>query len=213
LNSGRPYDVTLGRDLYGDTLRNARPDLATGPGQNIVSTPFGYFNTNPVPGSSLNLAPRNYLTAAGLVSFNIRVGRTFGFGPPRGANAANSSTDGMGGGRGGGGRGGMGGGGRGGGGRGGGGMRMGGGGRGGMGASGASSEHRYTVTLSVMFNNILNHVNPGGYQGILTSPQFGQATSLNSGFGGGGAGGGVGGYGGGNAANNRRIEFQTRFSF
>jgi hypothetical protein len=95
-------------------------------------------------------------------------------------------------------------------------MRMGGGGRGGrggMGTTGASSEHRYTVTLSVMFNNILNHVNPGGYQGILTSPQFGQPTTLNSGFGGGGAGGGIGGFGGGTAANNRRIEFQTRFSF
>jgi hypothetical protein len=180
-----------------------------------VSTPFGYFNTNPVPGSSLDLVPRNYLTAAGLVSFNLRVGRTFGFGPPRSPNAANAATDGMGGG---GGRGMGGGGGRGGGGggRGGGGMRMGGGGRGGrggMGASSVSSEHRYTVTLSVMFNNILNHVNPGGYQGILTSPQFGQATSLNSGFGGGGGGGGVGGFGGGNSANNRRIEFQTRFSF
>ncbi|MGB7721341.1 MAG: TonB-dependent receptor, partial [Bryobacteraceae bacterium] len=110
---------------------------------------------------------------------------------------------------GGGGRGGFGGGG----GRGGGGMRMGGGGRGGMGTTGASSEHRYTVTLSVMFNNILNHVNPSGYQGILTSPQFGQPTSLNSGFGGGGGGGGVGGFGGGNSANNRRIELQTRFSF
>jgi hypothetical protein len=215
LNSGRPYDITLGRDLYGDTLRNARPAFATGPGSDIVSTPFGYFNSNPVPGSTLNLVPRDYLTAAGLVSFNLRVGRTFGFGPPRGANAANAATDGMGGGRG---RGGMGGGGGrggfgGGGGRGGGGMRMGGGGRGGMGASGASSEHRYTVTLSVMFNNILNHVNPGGYQGILTSPQFGQPTNLNSGFGGGGGGGGIGGFGGGTAANNRRIELQTRFSF
>jgi len=220
LNSGRPYDVTLGTDLYGDTLRNARPDLATGPGPNIVSTPFGYFNTNPVPGSTLNLVPRDYLTAAGLVSFNLRVGRTFGFGPPRSPNAANAATDGMGGGggRGGGGRGGFGGGGGrggfgGGGGRGGGGMRMGAGGRGGMGATSASSEHRYTVTISVMFNNILNHVNPGGYQGILTSPQFGQPTSLNSGFGGGGAGGGIGGFGGGTAANNRRIELQTRFSF
>jgi hypothetical protein len=56
-------------------------------------------------------------------------------------------------------------------------------------------------------------VNPGGYQGILTSPQFGQPPSLNSGFGGGGAGGGIGGFGGGTAANNRRIELQTRFSF
>jgi hypothetical protein len=216
LNSGRPYDVTLGRDLYGDTLRNARPDLASGPGPNIVSTPFGYFDGNPVAGSTADLVPRNYLTAAGLVSFNLRVGRTFAFGPPRKSNVpASSGGMGGGGGRGmggGGGRGGMGGGG----GRGGGGMRMGGGGRGGrggMGDTGASSEHRYTVTLGVMFNNILNHVNPGGYQGILTSPQFGQPTNLNSGFGGGGAGGGLGGFGGGASANNRRIEFQTRFNF
>jgi hypothetical protein len=217
LNSGRPYNITLGTDLYGDTLQNARPDFATGPGPNIVSTPFGYFNTNPVPGSSLNLVPRDYLTSAGLVSFNLRVGRTFGFGPPRSPNAANAATDGMGGGRGGG-RGGFGGGGGrggfgGGGGRGGGGMRMGGGGRGGMGTTSVSSEHRYTVTLSVMFNNILNHVNPGGYSGVLTSPLFAQPTSLNSGFGGGGAGGGVGGFGGMSSANNRRIELQTRFSF
>jgi len=90
---------------------------------------------------------------------------------------------------------------------------MGAGGRGGMMTSTASAEHRYTVTLSVMFNNILNHVNPGGYQGILTSPQFAQPTSLNSGFGGGGVGGGIGGFGGMSAANNRRIELQTRFSF
>jgi hypothetical protein len=218
LNSGRPYDVTLGTDLYGDTLKNARPDFATGPGPNIVSTPFGYFNTNPVPGSSLNLVPRDYLTTAGLVSFNLRVGRTWGFGAPRNPNAANANAaaDAMGGGRGGG-RGGFGGGGGrggfgGGGGRGGGGMRMG-AGRGAMATSTASSEHRYTVTLSVMFNNILNHVNPGGYQGILTSPQFAQPTSLNSGFGGGGNGGGIGGFGGMSSANNRRIELQTRFSF
>jgi len=65
----------------------------------------------------------------------------------------------------------------------------------------------------VMFNNILNHVNPGGYTGNLNSPQFGQPTSVNTGFGGGaGAGGGPGG-GGGSTANNRRIETSLRFSF
>jgi hypothetical protein len=80
---------------------------------------------------------------------------------------------------------------------------------------GDSTDHRYNLTLSVMFNNILNHVNPGGYTGILTSPQFGLPSTLNSGFGGGGPGGGGPGGGGfgGTVANNRRIELQMRFSF
>ena len=71
---------------------------------------------------------------------------------------------------------------------GGGGMRMGGGGggRGGMGGMGGDlTEHRFNLTLSVMFNNLINHYNPGGFIGNLNSPQFGQATSINSGFGGG----------------------------
>jgi hypothetical protein len=92
-------------------------------------------------------------------------------------------------------------------------MRMGaaGGGRGGMGGGGDLTEHRFNLTLSVMFNNLINHFNPGGFVGNLNSPQFGQPTSINSGFGGGP--GGAGGGFGGSVANNRRIEFQTRFTF
>jgi hypothetical protein len=59
-----------------------------------------------------------------------------------------------------------------------------------------------------MANNVLNRVNPGGYEGTITSPLFGQPTSVNTGF-----GGGRGGGGGGSAANNRRIELQARFTF
>ena len=43
------------------------------------------------------------------------------------------------------------------------------------------------------------------------SANLGQATSVNTGFGGGGFGGRGGG--GGGTANNRRIEFQARFTF
>ena len=64
-----------------------------------------------------------------------------------------------------------------------------------------------------MFNNLLNHYNPGSFVGNLNSLQFGQPTGINSGFGGGGFGGGPGGGPGGSVANNRRIEFQTRFTF
>ena len=61
--------------------------------------------------------------------------------------------------------------------------------------------------FSVNISNVLNHYNPGGYQGVLSSNQFGQATSVNTGFGGGPGGGG------GTTANNRRIDFSLRVSF
>jgi hypothetical protein len=204
VQSGSPYDVLIGRDLNGDTLTNDRPAFAGGPGTGVVATQFGDFNINPVPGQAL--VPRNYLTTAGLVSVNMRVSKTIGFGEPRSGPAGSG-----GGGRGGGG--GFSGGGdhgHGGPGGGGGGMRMGGGDRGGM--FGESSNRRYNLTISAMFNNVLNHVNPSGYTGILTSPQFGEPSTINSGFGGGGPGGGGGGFGGA-VANNRRIELQLRFAF
>jgi hypothetical protein len=220
VRSGAPYDVLLGQDIFGDQQFNARAAFAPSGaacGGSIVCTPLGNFTTAYDPANPANLVPRNFLTMAGLVSVNMRVQRVFGFGPSRSASAGPSASDmrgGPGGGGPGGGRGGFGGGDggpRGGGG--GGGMRMGpmGGGRGGFGGMGASSDHRYSVTLSANFTNILNHTNPGGYQGVLTSNQFGEPTSVNTGFGGGF--GGLGGPGGGGTANNRRVELSLRFSF
>ena len=208
VQSGAPYDVVLGRDIYGNTLRNARPTFAGAGCQDVQNTIDGSFCVTPQPGVIDNLVPRNYLTGSGLVSVNFRIARTFGFGARRGANNAMNGGPGGGGFGGGGGRGGEGGP-RGGGG---GGMRMGGGGgRGGPGGGmgGDTTEHRYNITLSVMLNNVLNHVNPSGYVGNLNSLQFGMPTGVNTGFGGGPGGGGPGGT----AANNRRIEFQTRFTF
>ena len=67
---------------------------------------------------------------------------------------------------------------------------------------------RFNLTLGVNITNILNHFNPAGYQGVITSPQFLDPTTVNTGFG----GGGVGAAGAG-TANNRRIEFDSRFTF
>jgi len=215
VQSGSPYDVTLGRDIFGDTLKNARPTFAGSSCLVPEQTPLGDFCTDPNAGAASNLVPRNFLTSAGLISVNMRVGRTFGFGPPRrGPAMVGDMGGGPGGGRGGAGGGGGGRGGAGGGG----GMRMGagGGGRGGPGGPGGDlTEHRYNVTLSVSVNNILNHLNPGGYTGNLNSPQFGQPSSVNTGFGGGGfPGGGPGGGGpGGSVANNRRVDMSLRFTF
>jgi hypothetical protein len=196
LRSGQPYDVLAGEDLYGTTLSNARasfaPTASCAGATEVVCSAAGNF-TAPLG----NIVPRNYLTMPGLVSVNMRIYRVFGFGPERTTQA-----------QGGGGYGGPGGPGGPGGGPGGPPPGVGGGrgGRGGM--FGDSTSHRFNLTLGVNFANILNHFNPGGYQGVITSPYFLQATSVNTGFGGGGPGGGAG-----SSANNRRIEFQTRLTF
>jgi hypothetical protein len=82
-----------------------------------------------------------------------------------------------------------------------------------MGMGGGSTEHPYNLTFSVNVENVFNHLNPGGYQGVITSPYFLEATSVNTGFGGGGPGGGGPGGPGGGAANNRRVTLGVRFNF
>jgi len=235
IHSGSPYDVTTGQDIYGD-YGSARgifaPSNATcNPAAGIYCTPYGNFSSNYgglLDGAAIpaNLVPRNYLTMPDIVSINMRIYRTFGFGAKRGGNAADAGPGGpppgMGGGPGGGfggpgggGFGGPGGGGRGGGG---GGMSMGprgGGGRGG--GFGGTSDRRFSLTISANISNALNHFNPAGYDGVLGTPQFGLPTSVNTGFGGGGPGGGgfggPGGPGGGGTANNRRIDLGLRLNF
>jgi hypothetical protein len=192
--SGAPFNVTLGQDLFGDGLLTARPSFATAPGPGVVSTPFGMFNLNPVPGAAM--IPRNYGQGPGTFSVNFRLSKTFGFGPARGE--ATAATPGGGPGPGGG--------------RGPGGMGMGGGrgpgGPGGMGPGGGrgmfggdTTDRRYNLTLSASARNVLNHVNPGAPNGDLLSPLFGQSVGLGS------------SGPGGSTANNRRLELQLRLSF
>jgi hypothetical protein len=54
--------------------------------------------------------------------------------------------------------------------------------------------------------NVLNHTNPGPIIGNITSPLFGQANQPAG-------SGNLGGTGFSEAANNRRLELQTRFTF
>jgi hypothetical protein len=193
--SGNPYNVTTGTDVNGDGVYNDRPAFASGSsGRCNVASDF----TTPTAGSSYTPIPVNYCTAPSTFIVNLRVARTFGFGPKTGAAA--------GGGQGGGGRGGPGGqggfgamgGGGGGGGRGGGG---GGGGRGGFGG-GASTGRRYNLTFGAQGSNIFNKVPLGAPVGTLTSPKFGQSVNI----------GGLGGPGGSSAAV-RRITLQATFTF
>ena len=67
---------------------------------------------------------------------------------------------------------------------------------------GGSSGKRYTLTLSVMAHNILNHPNYAAPGGDLSSPFFGEYRSL-AGF----------GPFGGNTTYDRKVDMQLRFAF
>jgi len=188
-NTGPPFDITSGRDLYGDTLFNGRPGIATDPNKpGVIATPYGLLDPNPTPGEKL--LSRNFGRGPGQIMLNMRIGRTFGFGPSREPGGAASSDSG-------GGRGPGGGGGRG-------GpsspFSMGGGGQGG---GGGASGRRYSLTISMQIRDITNHNNPGPIIGNITSPLFGLANQP--------AGSGNGVFS--ESANNRRLELQTRLTF
>jgi hypothetical protein len=193
VTSGTPYNVTAGQDLSGDSLFNDRPTFAPAPTGICLSpteachyaVPFGPYVPIPV----------NYLTGPSHFTLNLRLSKTFGFGPERGGTGQRSSDAGPGGH---GGPGGMGGGGGARGGGGGGSVGFGGGPHGGFDAG--SSNRRYGLTFSVNARNVLNHVNLATPIGNLTSPLFGESNAL--------AGGPFS-----SSASNRRIELQAAFSF
>jgi len=184
-NSGRPFNVTIGRDENGDLLFTDRPSFAAASqcGQaDIVCNSFGNFNLNPAPGTAL--IPRNFGNGPSFFSMNLRVAKTWGFGE----GTSRPSGGGGGGGSHGHDHGGN--------------IFGTGGGMGSMFGGGASTGQRYQLTLSVMARNLLNNVNDADYTGNLSSPYFGRANALYSGFGAGGA-----------STNNRRLELGLRFTF
>ncbi|HKR14843.1 MAG TPA: TonB-dependent receptor [Pyrinomonadaceae bacterium] len=216
VQSGRPFNITLGRDINGDTFNTERPAFAPDgvncdDRANFKCTPFGNFKLTFAPGDVM--IPRNFGEGPGSTTVNLRVSKTWSFGSEGGSgNTGQQGQQGQGGQAGAQGqRGGMMGGG--------GGMRPGGGGPGVMGGGGGGrggfggpggggfgggNTGRYNLTFSVNFQNILNHVNFNNPVGNIGSDLFGQSTGTSGGFG--GFGGGVGAY-------NRRIDASIRFSF
>jgi hypothetical protein len=201
-NSGAPYNIITGTDLYGtavtSSLFTARPGISTTPTKYEVDG--RYLDPDPKPGEEI--LGRNFGRSPGNVSLNLRLAKTFGFGSTREASAANNNQNQGGGPPGGGGRGPGGGGPPGGPGGG-----FAGGPGGGPGAffrgfGGGSTGKRYNLTLSIQARNLLNHVNPGPINGIITSPLFGESNTLA---------GGVGAFA--QSGNNRRIDLQARFTF
>jgi hypothetical protein len=216
-SSGRPFNITRGVDVNGDTLFTERPTFGElGAACALRGITASYCD---VAGLDPNtIIPRNYGQAPGFFSVNLRVGKNFGFGkapqalagarPAGGQTAGGDGGGNRGGGQRGGGQRGGGGGGRG---PGGGGLGGGGGGRGPGGGGffgGPEVRKPYNLNLSINFNNLFNNVNFGTPVGNLASSRFGQSTSTAGGFGGFGGGGG-----GGGGSSNRRIELQARFSW
>ncbi len=188
ISTGRPYNITTGRDLNFDTVFSDRPSFGVAGQPGVIETEYGMLDTT---GSGI-IIPRNYGDGPGFASVSLRLSKTIPFKKTQAATP-------QGGGPGGGGMGGP----------------MGGGGhgpgdRGGMGGMRGGGGPGLTISLSV--SNLLDRTNANTPVGNLTSPLFGQSTSL-AGFFMGFGGGGFGGGGGGGEAGNRRIELQARLNF
>ncbi len=156
LRSGMPYNITTGTDLYlqGTGSPTSRPSISSTPTA-YYAPGLGFLNPDPLVGSPL--IPRNAEIGPGMISINLRLSKTWGFGtthfegPSGGARA---SSGGGGGGRGPGGFGG-----------------------------GAASDHRYNLTLSLNARNVINHENLNSPNGSMTSPYFLESTGIAGGFG------------------------------
>jgi len=153
--SGPPFDITAGRDIYGTTLFNGRPGIATDPNKpGLIQTAYGLLDPNPAPDE--RILHRNYGRGPGTVFFNAHLTKAVKLGP-RPAETGKGEA-----------------------------------------------RRPYTLSFTAEMVNLLNHTNPGPIIGNITSPLFGRANQ---------PAGGAGFAGFSEAANNRRFEFQTRFTF
>ena len=84
-SSGRPFNITTGRDANRDSFFTDRPAFATDltkPG--VIVTEFGAFDPNPLHGQQI--IPRNYGTSPGFFSVNLNASRVFKFGQAKTTN-------------------------------------------------------------------------------------------------------------------------------
>lgn len=193
MSSGSPYNITIGRDLNGDTLSSERPALLAGlsaadcsGGNLLYATGFGCFNLSPIASDSI--IGRNFARGPANFTVNLRLARTWSFGNRGESGMEPGPPRRMGGFRGGRGPGG-------------GGPPPGDGPPTGM--FGASSGWKYNLTLSVSAHNLLNNVNYSAPNGDLSSPFFGEYRTLA----------GFGPFGGGHSTYNRKVDLQLRFTF
>ncbi|MGA3185729.1 MAG: TonB-dependent receptor [Bryobacteraceae bacterium] len=147
MSSGAPFNITSGSDEYGTSLFTSRPGIATDPDlPGLIQTKYGLLDPNPTPGE--RIIGRNFGRGPGIYTVNLRVSKSFGFGPER--ETASGNTPGNPGGH----------------------PPM-----GGI-FSSPITDKKYNLTVSIQGRNLLNHTNPGPIIGDITSPLFGQANSM-----------------------------------
>jgi Carboxypeptidase regulatory-like domain len=156
--SGTPYNLVIGNDLTANNQFNARPTYGACGTANVVSTPYGCLDTDPV-GKGERIIP--YGVGLGPANFvmHMRVSKVIGIGPriegskgAAGMQGGNGSVN----------------------------------GRGLSGAQAqpkldATVSRKYSLTLIGGAMNIFNIVNLGTPNGTLNSPLFGKTQSLASG--------------------------------
>ena len=175
LDSGQPFNITIGQDLNGDNQFNDRPAFATAGSTDTVSTRYGAFDLD--PGADETRIPFDYGNGPSQLSLNLRLSKSIGIGPRvEGGTGASSGGPGgpppgggpHGGGPGGGPGGGL--------------------GPGGLSGSGGPPRldqelpRRYSLTFSAMGRNVFNNVNLAQPVGVLESPLFGKSNALAGGF-------------------------------
>ena len=156
--SGTPYNLVIGNDLTANNQFNARPTYGACGAANVVSTPYGCLDTDPV-GKGERIIP--YGVGLGPANFvmHMRVSKVIGIGPriegskgAAGMQGGNGSVN----------------------------------GRGLSGAQAqpkldATVSRKYSLTLVGGALNIFNIVNLGTPNGTLSSPLFGKTQSLAGG--------------------------------
>jgi hypothetical protein len=154
--SGAPFDITTGSDLYGTTLLNARPGIVTGnakPG--VVPTSYGLLDPSPPKGEML--VPRNFGRGPAQINFNLRISKSIGFGSVEsrhGSSDAVSGSDVTG-------------------------TASAAAGKRINAIIGTpGSGHKYNLIFSLTSRNLLNHTNPGLIIGNITSPLFGKSNQI-----------------------------------
>jgi hypothetical protein len=166
-NSGQPYNITTGTDLTANNQFNARPAYA--PASNCVPgvtptryypTPYGCLDANPI-GTNEQIIPYNLGTGPANYSLNLRVSKVIGFGPKlknaKGGPGYNGRSHGLGG-------------------------RGLSGNQGGPGRLDVAVPRKYSLTLSVFAQNVMNRQNLSPPNGTLGGPFFGKSQSPAGGF-------------------------------
>lgn len=167
-NSGNAYDITVQSDLTANNQFNSRPAYAPAadcpvngpPSTRYYSTKYGCLDANPF-GTNEQIIPHNLGTGPSNYSLNLRVAKVIGFGPKlktaAGGHGYHGHSHGLGG-------------------------RGLSGNQGGPGRLDAAVARKYSLTLSVFAQNVMNRENLSPPNGTLGSPFFGKSQSLAGGF-------------------------------